>query len=144
MDASTCRYEAAVPFVFYGDVAPAIEWLTAAFGFKERFRLKGPGGVVLHAELALGRAVVMVGGLGPRNAGPPPDRVRSGVYVFVDDVDAHCSTARAAGATIVLEPTDQPYGDRYYLATDPEGHEWYVAQHLRDVVIEDLQRQLRP
>jgi PhnB protein len=100
--------------------------------------------VVLHAELALGRAVVMVGGLGPRNAGPPPDRVRSGVYVFVDDVEAHYSAARAAGATILLEPADQPYGDRYYLATDHEGHEWYVAQHLRDVVIEDLQRQLRP
>jgi uncharacterized glyoxalase superfamily protein PhnB len=139
---ATCRYDAAVPFIFYEDVARAIAWLERAFGFEKRFALEGPNGIVLHAELLLGASVVMVGGLGPRNAGPPPDRVRSGTYVFVDGVDAHCEIARAAGAAIVIEPTDQPYGDRYYLATDPEGHEWYVAQHMRDVSIDELQRGL--
>ena len=140
---STSRHHAAVPFVFYSDVAAAIDWLDRVFGFAERFRLQAPGGFVVHAELALGDAIVMLGGLGPRNAGPPPDRVRSGVYVFVDDVDGHCARARAAGAIIVSEPADQPYGDRFYLAADYEGHEWYFAQHLRDVAIEELTRRPR-
>ncbi|HEX7165384.1 MAG TPA: VOC family protein, partial [Acidimicrobiales bacterium] len=55
-----------------------------------------------------------------------------------DDVDAHCDAARRAGAEIVEEPADQPFGDRIYLARDPEGHEWYFAQHLRDVAIDEL------
>jgi uncharacterized glyoxalase superfamily protein PhnB len=50
------------------------------------------------------------------------------LYVYVDDVDAHCELARVAGAVIVEEPADQPYGERRYRARDPEGHSWYFAQ----------------
>jgi uncharacterized glyoxalase superfamily protein PhnB len=64
------------------------------------------------------------------------------VYVYVDDVDAHCETAKAAGAEILEPPADQPFGDRIYLARDLEGHEWYFAQHLRDVDVEDLARRM--
>ncbi len=140
--ATTSRHRAAVPFLYYGDVAAAIDWLVRAFGFRERFRLAAPGGFVVHAELEREGALVMLGNVGPRNAGPPPDRVRSGVYVFVDEVDEHWRAARAAGAEIVDEPSDQPYGDRIYLARDPEGHEWYFAQHLRDVAVDELARRL--
>ncbi|MEP6908956.1 MAG: VOC family protein [Actinomycetota bacterium] len=48
----------------------------------------------------------------------------------VDDVDAHYERARAAGAEIGMEPTDQPYGDRRYDAEDLEGHDWFFAQRL--------------
>ena len=138
MPGTTSRHENAVPYLYFDDVSGAIQWLTRAFGFAERLKLQLPNGYVAHAELELGGAVVMLGGLGRKNAGPPPARVRSGVYVFVDDVDAHCETARAAGAAILEEPEDQPFGDRIYLAIDPEGHEWYFAQHLRDVDVDDL------
>jgi uncharacterized glyoxalase superfamily protein PhnB len=60
------------------------------------------------------------------------------VYVYVDDVDAHCETARAAGATILREPADQFYGDRTYGVEDPEGHHWSFSQHVRDVSPEDM------
>jgi uncharacterized glyoxalase superfamily protein PhnB len=54
----------------------------------------------------------------------------------VDDVDAHCERARAAGATILSEPTVSDYGeehwaDRGYEAEDPEGHRWWFAQRVR-------------
>ncbi len=142
MTGTTTRHRAAIPFLYYADVAGAIDWLVRAFRLSERLRLEAPNGFVVHAELQLGDAVVMVGGLGPRNAGPPPERVRSGVYVFVDDVDGHCQMARAAGADIVEEPSDAAFGDRVYLARDPEGHEWYFAQHLRDVPLDELARRL--
>lgn len=138
MPGTTSRHASAVPYLYFEDVGGAIEWITRAFGFAERLRLQLPNGFVAHAELELGGAVVMLGGLGPKNAGPPPERVRSGVYIFVDDVDAHHDTARAAGAEILEEPEDQPFGDRIYLARDPEGHEWYFAQHLRDVNVDEL------
>jgi uncharacterized glyoxalase superfamily protein PhnB len=126
------------PFLYYDDVAAALDWLCASFGCTERYRLEGPGGVVHHAELSFGGGVVMVGNVGPRNAGPLPTSARSGVYVFVDDVDAHCAGARSAGVQIVSEPVDLPFGDRMYLAVDLEGHEWYFAQHMRDVSLADL------
>jgi uncharacterized glyoxalase superfamily protein PhnB len=59
--------------------------------------------------------------------------VHGQVYVYVDDVDAHFARAKAAGASILEEPTDQFYGDRRYIARDLEGHEWTFATHVRDV-----------
>ena len=144
MPGTTSRHDAAVPFVYFDDVGVAIDWLSKAFGFTERLRLQLPNGFVAHAELALNDAVVMLGGIGAKNAGPPPDRVRSGVYIFVDDVDQHCETARSAGAEILEEPEDQPFGDRIYLARDPEGHEWYFAQHLSDVDVDELVANMQP
>ena len=58
--------------------------------------------------------------------------VVDGVHVYVDDVDAHFRQAKAAGATILEEPTDQPYGDRRYTAEDPEGHRWAFATHIKE------------
>jgi uncharacterized glyoxalase superfamily protein PhnB len=58
------------------------------------------------------------------------------LMLYVDDVDAHCATARAHGAKIVDEPTVHDYGedywsDRSYGASDPEGHLWWFSQRLR-------------
>ena len=50
-----------------------------------------------------------------------------------EDVDAHCERARVAGAVILREPKDEPWGDRRYRVIDPEGHIWSIAQHVRDV-----------
>jgi len=55
------------------------------------------------------------------------------LYVYVDDVDAHHRRALAAGASVVLELATQPWGDRRYQVTDPEGHQWTFAQHVEDV-----------
>src|SRR5438477_3332855 len=143
MTLATTASQPVTPFLYYQDVEGAIEWLTSAFGFTERMRLAGPGAGVAHAEVTIGGGVIMIGNVGPRNAGRRPQTVRSGVYVYVDDVDRHCEQARAAGAEIVREPADQSFGDRIYLAVDREGHEWYFAQHLRDVSLNDLERSLR-
>ena len=52
------------------------------------------------------------------------------VHVYVDDVDAHFERAKAAGAEIVKEPTDEEYGDRRYDALDPEGQFWSFSTPL--------------
>lgn len=59
------------------------------------------------------------------------------------NVDAHYRRAASADVEILDVPRDQPFGDRIYLARDIEGHEWYFAQHTRDVSIEELSRALR-
>jgi uncharacterized glyoxalase superfamily protein PhnB len=56
------------------------------------------------------------------------------------DIDGHCARARAAGAEIMAEPSDQFYGDRTYRARDPEGHVWTFGQTVRKVSREDAEK----
>ena len=82
----------------------------------------------MHAEMALEDGVVMMGSPGEGFRNPKRlGQVTQSLYVYIDDVDAHCARAREADAVILEEPADQPYGDRRYGARDPEGHHWYFA-----------------
>jgi uncharacterized glyoxalase superfamily protein PhnB len=130
--------------LFYQDAAKAIDWLCRAFGFEVRLKVESDGGVIEHSELVLGDGLVMVGTAGkggPESAYWKSPRQLSGantqsLFVYVDDVDAHCARARAAGATITTEPKTKDYGEEYwsdrtYQALDPEGHHWWFGQRLR-------------
>lgn len=132
----------AVPMISYEDVGAAVDWLCAAFGFRESDeRYTDDEGRVTHAELELDGATVMLGWPGPayrspaRHAGECEQAARwlatpwviDGVQVEVDDIDAHLERARAAGATILRELEDQPFG-RLYSAADIEGHRWMFVQ----------------
>jgi uncharacterized glyoxalase superfamily protein PhnB len=131
--------------LFYEDANAAIEWLCRAFGFEARLIVEGEGGSVAHSELTFGDAVVMVGQAGgrpwcrsPRSLGGAGTQA---LMVYVDDVEAHCSGARAAGAAIATGPQTVDYGaeywcDRVYEAIDPEGHHWWFSQRLSDGTVE--------
>ena len=130
--------QAITPYLLYEDGAAAVEFLTSAFGFREIVRSISPEGRVWHAELELGAGSLMLGEPGadyrnPRRLGG----VTVAIHVYVDDVDAHHDRAKAAGAEIGEEPADQAYGDRRYQAVDPEGHEWFFAQKIREVAAEE-------
>ena len=127
------------PYLYYQDVAAALGFLTDAFGFREKLRMPGPDGKIAHAEMTLGDGLVMMGCPGADYRNPKRlGQTTQSLYVYVDDVDAHCAHAKTAGAKIINEPEDQFYGDRRYGAEDPEGHEWFFATHVRDVAPEDL------
>jgi uncharacterized glyoxalase superfamily protein PhnB len=127
------------PYILYEDVAAALDWLAAAFGFRERLRLTGDDGVVTHAEMTvLDDGVVMLGHPGPDYENPKKTgMVNQFPYIIVDDVDAHFAQAQAADASIVRELRDEEYGHRVYAAEDPEGHHWWFAQPVREVASED-------
>jgi PhnB protein len=126
------------PYLFYEDVDAAIGFLARAFGFEEVLRFTGEEGYVNHAEMRLGGDSIMLGTPGDDFRNPKRlGQATIGIHVYVDDVDAHYERAKAAGAEIVLEPTDQEYGDRRYDATDLEGHRWYFAQQVRQVAPEE-------
>ena len=119
-----------VPYFSYGDASAAIEWLVRAFGFEIRQRYDDPQGGVVHAELALGGGVIMLG------TGDPPPRGSGGtspnghgVYAVVANVDAHHARAVDAGATIVYPPEDTDFGTRRYRALDTEGYEWSFGSY---------------
>lgn len=63
-------YPRITPYLLYEDVPAALEWLSRAFGFRERLRFSGKDGTVNHAEIELGDAVIMLGDPG-RETGTP-------------------------------------------------------------------------
>lgn len=138
------------PFVaaaFYKDPRGALDWLQHAFGFEVSMLIESPDGDprTMHAEMSIGgRGRVMIGSewadwvKSPASVGGANT---CNVHVhLLDDVDAHCARARAAGATIMQEPSDQFYGDRTYRARDLEGHVWTFAQSVRQVSRAEAER----
>ena len=121
------------PYLLYEDCAAALDFLTKAFGFTEDVRMAGPDGKVNHAEVRLADGVVMMGTPGPDYQNPSRHgHVNATVYVYVDDVDKHFEQARGAGAKVIFEPQDQFYGDRSYMAEDPQGQQWGFATNIKD------------
>ena len=116
------------PFMRYEDAPKAIDWLERAFAFQCQLRVPGPDGTIAHAELRLGNGLIMLGSAKDDDLGLTTPRklarVTQGIYVVLDDIDAHYRKARAAGAEIVRELADTEYGSREYLARDLEGHLW--------------------
>lgn len=134
--------------ISYEDPLAALKWLEKAFGFETCMLITSRSGTYradeFHAEMRFGGGVVMIGGewtanhKSPKSAGGTMTQT---VHVHLDeDVDAHCERARAAGAKIVAEPSDQFYGDRAYRAADLEGHVWSFAQTVRQVSREEAEK----
>jgi uncharacterized glyoxalase superfamily protein PhnB len=128
-----------IPFLRYEDAPAAIDWLERAFGFKRHTVVEGDDDGIDHAELRFGSGMIMLGSTReasqwesnaiqkiPRQLG---GAVTGGIYVVVDDPDAHHERAKAAGAEIVSELTDQEYGSRDYSARDPEGYLWHFGTY---------------
>jgi uncharacterized glyoxalase superfamily protein PhnB len=129
-------FQQVVPYLLYEDCRAALEFLSRAFGFGERLHYENEVGTITHAEMRLGgRGTIFMGAPGPEYSGPGRDgRVTVEVYVYVDDVDDHFRRARDEGAVIREEPADTAYGDRRYAAEDPEGHHWFFAQRVNEVL----------
>ncbi|MEU9731754.1 VOC family protein [Streptomyces sp. NPDC048002] len=117
-------------YLSYADAAGAIAWLEA-LGFTTAARQDGQGGEVVHAELRLGTAVVMVA-----SADAPYDvpqlkglTTGAGLYVATPDVDGFFGRAVAAGGQSVIPPEDTGWGSRRARVLDPEGREWSFGSY---------------
>lgn len=122
-----------IPVLAYQDIAAAHDFLIKAFGFESGGLHRSPDGQVVHGEVRIGNMVVWLHRDTPEHHLISPakaDNAYSGLFTFVDDVDAHWQRARSAGALIEHEPADQPYGQREYGARDPEGHRWWFGKRL--------------
>lgn len=136
-------YHSVTPYMVVRNAADAIEFYKKAFGARERMRLEGPGGGVMHAEIEIGDSAIMLGeehddscARGPETLGGTP----VSIYLYVDDVDTVFARAADLGATVLRPVKDQFYGDRTGAVTDPFGHIWHVSTHIEDVSAEEIQK----
>lgn len=138
-------YHTVTPYLIVQGAAEAIGFYAEALGAVERYRMPGPGGSVMHAEMQIGDSVVMlsdenpqVGAVSPQALGGTP----ASLLIYTEDVDAAFARAVDAGATATMPPTDMFWGDRYGRLRDPFGHDWALATHIEDVGPEEMARRL--
>jgi len=132
--------------LFYEDAAKAIDWLCRAFGFEVRLKVEGEEGRIEHSELTFGDGLISVGSAGGKSTRKEPlpgmspralgGAITQALFLYVDDVEAHCARAKAAGAQVIEPPTTSDYGEEYwsdrtYRAVDLEGHHWWFGQRMR-------------
>jgi PhnB protein len=119
-------YHSVNPYIVVDDAVRLIEFVVAVFGATEQGeRELTPDGRVGHADVRIGDSVVMISDASEAYPARP-----SVMFAYTGGVDETCRTARAAGAASILEPTDQPWGDRVGGFYDPFGNRWWVATHL--------------
>ena len=134
-------YHTVTPYLAVDDASAAIDFYERAFGAKERVRMLGPDGKIGHAELEIGDSHVMLSDPFPQFTPRPPKELGGtsvGVFVYVDNVDELVQQAVDAGATLMMEPDDMFWGDRFGSVMDPFGHSWQIATHVEDVPPEEM------
>ena len=123
-------YHTITPYLMLRDAADAIEFYKRAFGATELMRQVLPDGKIQHAEIQIGDSQVMIADESPRfqelrslqsYGGSPMN-----MFLYVDDADATAKQAVAAGAKVIMEVQDKPYG-RSGGVKDPYGLEWWVC-----------------
>ncbi len=102
-----------------------IDFVTNAFGGKELMR-HAEGDMIMHAKVQIHDSVIELG-----EARYPTQPLPTAIYLYIDDVDAMYEQALKAGGTSMLEPTDQPFGDRNAWVKDPFDNVWYIAAPIK-------------
>ena len=120
-----------LPHLVYRNVADAILWLSAHFGFTEHYRY-GPPTQPQGAQIHLGGAYIMLESLRTTPLTEPIMRLQY-LTIFVEDVTAHYNKAKSLGCKIVEPLNETVYGERQYMVEDFEGHNWLFSQHIRDM-----------
>ena len=136
-------YHTVSPYLVIKNAGAAIDFYKKAFGAKERGRMPGPDGRIMHAEIQIGDSVIMIceempeyGNRSPQTLGGSP----VSLFLYVPDVDAQFQQAVSAGAKVDMPVADQFWGDRYGKLTDPYGHQWSMATHIEDMSPKEMGR----
>ena len=129
-------YATVTPYLCVADAAKLIEFLKQAFDAQLIFKMDGPGGKIMHAEMTLGDSRIMLG------QPAPGQETHAMIHLYLPDADGFYARAIAAGATSVREPADQFYGDRSAGVRDQFGNQWFIATHIEDVTPEEMDRRM--
>ena len=127
------------PYIAVKNVPGLISFLKAAFGAKEKHVSALGDGTIMNAVFWIGDSVIMLGEL---PEGSPFGTRSATVYMYVEDADSVYEKAIAAGATSLMEPADQFYGDRNAGVEDAWGNQWWIATHIEDVSVEEIKRRM--
>ncbi len=127
-------YHAVTPYLVLEDPAEAIHYMKQVLDATEILApMHREDGTIMHAEMLVGNSPIMLGG-----ATSEWPRLPAMLYVYVADADEAYRKAMELGGVSLMEPTDQPHGDRYSMVRDTQGNQWCMAQVLEKVSEEEL------
>jgi uncharacterized glyoxalase superfamily protein PhnB len=130
------------PSLTVSNAAKALDFYKTALGAKELFRMATPdGSKVMHAEIQIGDSRIFVTDEFPESSQKSPTKL-SGTSVslnlYVEDADASFDRAVKAGANSVMPVAEMFWGDRFGVVSDPFGHVWSFATHVKDLTPEEI------
>ena len=139
-------HEGLIPHLVCDPCADAIEFYTRAFGAEEVHRVPAPDGRrIMHAAIRIGGSVVFLVDDFPEFCGGQASSPKAltgtpvTIHHYVEDCDAAIKRAADAGATVLMPAEDMFWGDRYGVVTDPFGHKWSFATHVKDLTPAEVQ-----
>jgi PhnB protein len=141
-------YHSVTPYLIIdgGKAKEALDFYTRAFNAKVIMSMPRPDGGIAHAEMQLGDSRIMLADESPKIDAYGPNHYKGSpvtLHVYVPNVDSTTQQASSSGAMVVRPLADQFYGDRTAGLKDPFGHTWYLATHVRDVSVEEMQQHMK-
>jgi uncharacterized glyoxalase superfamily protein PhnB len=123
-------YTAVTPWIISPDSARVISFMQNAFGAEEIHgsRTLSPEGKIVHVEVRVGDAVVMLFD-SARSWPSTPAFIR----LFVDSCENAYQRAIKSGARAVTKPTMLAFGDKIGRVADPFGNLWWLQEHVEDL-----------
>lgn len=131
-------YNNVSPYLMVKDIDVMMDFLIEVFEAEELERMKGPEGWVRHGEVRIGDSVIMMG-----RAREDFPEMESMIHIYTADVNAVYDRAMAAGATSLMEPTDQFYGNREAGIKGPLGNQWWMATRIEKLSDEELEKRAK-
>ncbi len=138
-------YHTATPYLTIKGAASAIDFYKKAFGATELFRMPGPDGKIMHAEIRIGDSPIMLADESAASGSQSPQTLNgtaTGIFLYLEDVDASFKQAIKAGAKENMPVQDMFWGDRFGKLTDPFGHKWMLATHIEDVTPAEMEKRM--
>jgi PhnB protein len=117
----------------------ALQFYATAFGARTLERYTDPGGRVVHAMVAAGPVRFAVKDADSSDPAPGAGGVPVILALYVADADEIGRRMIEAGATVIYEIADQPYGERGGRLADPFGHLWMIAQRTEELTADEVQ-----
>lgn len=134
-----------IPHLVCSPCSEAIEFYKKALGAEELRRMPGPDGSrIMHAALRLGSSYLFLVDDFPEFCGGKSQTPTAlggtsvTIHRYVENCDAAIQRAVDAGATVKMPAMDMFWGDRYGVVTDPFGHSWSFATHIKDLTPEEM------
>ena len=134
-----------IPHLVCDSCADALKFYQKAFGAEDVQAMPGPDGRIMHASMRIGKSQVFLADDFPEYCGGQAQSPKAlkgtpvTIHQYVENCDAAVKRAEEAGATVLMPPMDMFWGDRYGVVTDPFGHKWSFATHIKDLTPDEMQ-----
>ncbi len=131
------RTKEIVPYLSVTDATQAVSYYSRVFETEPFVALNMPDGRVMHCEFRLGDSRFFLSEELPEHGGTPSPASTGAttvaIHLYVDDCDAMVAQMKSCDATVLMEPEDMFWGERFARVRDPFGHEWGIATLLRNM-----------